>query len=116
VEKENYLIIDLSQCNYLSSAGIRILLLSQKKLLARGGSLFLSGLLPEVFQVIEMAGLHQIFRRFENPEAARSEIERIKLKARGSREWLAGAFSFQFHPIENDRQAVGARVSSPMIP
>jgi len=105
LEKEKYLIIDLSHCNYLSSAGIRILLVSEKKLLARGGCLFLSGLLPEVFQVIEMAGLHQVFRLFERPEAALREFERIQLKASGFRQWSTGAFSFQFYPIENERQA-----------
>ena len=54
IEQGNFLIIDMSQCEYLSSAGIRIILLYEKKLLARGGGLFLSGLLPEVFQVLEM--------------------------------------------------------------
>lgn len=104
VEKENYLIIDLSKCNYLSSAGIRILLLSEKKLLAKGGGLFLSGISPEVFQVIEMAGLHRVFRVFGSPEAAHGEIERIQIKERGSCEWTDGTFAFQFHQIVRERQ------------
>ncbi|MEI6050178.1 MAG: anti-sigma factor antagonist [Bacteroidota bacterium] len=106
IEKVNYLIIDLSQCNYLSSAGIRILLVSEKKLKSKGGCLFLTGILPEVFQVIEMAGLHHIFRLFKNTEAVYYEIERISLKEKETREWSAGACSFQFQPIENERKAV----------
>ena len=64
VEKANFLIVDLSLCDYLSSAGLRIFLLYEKKLISRGGGLFLSGLLPEVFQVIEMSGLNKVFHLF----------------------------------------------------
>ena len=84
IEQSNFLVLDMSQCNYLSSAGIRILLLYEKKLLARGGGLFLSGLLPEVFQVLEMSGLSKVFQLFQNIEAAGSEIERRELIAKGS--------------------------------
>ena len=62
LEQSKFLIIDLSNCKYLSSAGIRILLLSAKKMIARGGNLFLAGVLPEVFQVLEMGGLHQVLQ------------------------------------------------------
>ncbi len=105
IEKENYLIIDLSQCNYLSSAGIRILLFSFKKMLAKGGRLILCGVLHEVFQVIEMAGLHQVFYLVKNPEAAYSEIEQIRLKATETKILTVGGFSFLFHPVENERKA-----------
>ncbi len=105
VEKEKYLIIDLSECEYLSSAGIRILLVTGKKLTAKGGKLFLSGLLPEVFQVIEMAGLHQIFSIYQSVEAAQSEIDRIRLLSSGSLEWQEGKFTYLFQPLENIKQS-----------
>ncbi len=105
IEQGNFLIIDMSQCEYLSSAGIRIILLYEKKLLARGGGLFLSGLLPEVFQVLEMSGLNKVFHLFQNIEAARSEIERLELISKGSGKWLDGAYSFNFYPIENKKDA-----------
>ena len=105
IEKEKYLILDLSQCNFLSSAGIRILLVSAKKCLAGGGGLFLAGLLPEVFQVLEMAGLHQIFRIFKSTEEAQTEIERIRILSEGSHEWHFGSWSFHFQPIKNEREA-----------
>jgi anti-anti-sigma factor len=105
IEKENYLIIDLSQCEYLSSAGIRILLVSGKKLTSKGGKLLLTGLLSEVFQVIEMAGLHQIFSIYHSVEAAQSEINRIRLLSTGSFEWQDGNSTYLFQPLENVRQS-----------
>ena len=105
IERKNFLIIDLSRCDYLSSAGIRILLLYEKTLLTRGGGLYLSGLMPEVFQVIEMSGLNKVFHLFKSIEAATSEIERLQIIASGSRKWVAGTISFEFHPIENQRES-----------
>ncbi len=74
----SFLIIDLTPCSYLSSAGIRILLKTHKKMLAAQGKLFITGLLPEVFQVIEMAGLHRIFNLVDTPELAAQEIEQLQ--------------------------------------
>jgi len=104
MEQHPYLILDMSECNYLSSFGIRLLLTSEKKLVARGGRLLLSGIIPEVFQVIEMTGLHQIFSMVENPEAAHREIQRIRQKMSGFRAWQSGNYYFHFHPIDHDRQ------------
>ncbi|MDD4644482.1 MAG: anti-sigma factor antagonist [Bacteroidales bacterium] len=104
LENQKYLIINLSECAYLSSAGIRILLMTEKKLIAGGGRLFLSGLLPEVFQVLEMAGLHQVFRICDNPDIAIKEIGQLQQKAGGSMEWQEGKHTFHFHLIDNKRQ------------
>jgi anti-anti-sigma factor len=104
LEQSKFLIIDLSNCKYLSSAGIRILLLSAKKMIARGGNLFLAGVLPEVFQVLEMGGLHQVFRLVDNSEAAMTEIDGIQSKSGGSQEWMNGAYSFHYHPSDEKRE------------
>ncbi len=105
IERESYLIMDLSQCTFLSSAGIRILLISAKKLGAGAGGLFFCGILPEVFQVLEMAGMLGIFRTFQSPEEAISEIERIRLLSIGSHRWKDGQFSFEFTPVETKGEA-----------
>lgn len=69
--KDNkFLIIDLAQCAYLSSAGIRILLKTHKQLLTKQGKLLIAGMVPEVYQVVEMAGLHRIFHLTDTPETA----------------------------------------------
>lgn len=103
IEQSKFLIIDLSLCTYLSSAGIRILLATAKKMIARGGNLFLAGLLPEIFQVLEMAGLHQVFRLADNSEAAMMEIDGIHSKTGGSQEWEIGPYSFHYRPIDEKR-------------
>ena len=104
LENENYLILDLSKCDYLSSAGIRTLLITEKKLKGTGGGLILCGLIPEVFQIIEMAGMLQIFRVMKSVGEARSEITKLRELADGSRKWQAGPFSFQFDPLDSVRQ------------
>ena len=103
LENENYLIIDLTKCSYLSSAGIRTLLITEKKLKAAGGGLFLCGLLPEVYQIIEMAGMLRIFRVSTSTAEASSEIARLRQLAKGSQKWQAGPLSFEFYPIEGKK-------------
>ena len=105
VQNEKFIIIDLSECTYLSSAGIRVLMISEKKLLAKGGGLFLSGLLPEVFEVIEMAGLQVVFRIFRNNEEAMDEIRRKNLKTNESIKWQSGGFSFNFVQADKETNA-----------
>lgn len=100
-EKEIYLIIDFSKCNYMSSTGIRVLLSVEKKLKAKGGAFFISGISAEVFQVLEMAGLNHIFRFFDNCQSARDEITRLKQNSCNCKEWEAGDYRFQFFPSES---------------
>ena len=105
LEQSKYLIIDLSRCNYLSSSGIRILLAAAKKMIAKGGNMFLAGVLPEVFHVLEMAGLHQAFHLVENSEAAMTKIDGIQSKTSGAQEWVSGSYSFHYHLFDEKREA-----------
>lgn len=100
-EKESYLIFDMSKCNYLSSSGIRVILSAAKKLKSKGGALYIAGITPEVYQVLEMAGLHRIFLFSANCNAAAEEITRVKQKESNSSEWADGEFRFQFSAVEN---------------
>lgn len=72
----SFLIIDFSQCNYISSAGIRVLIKTHKKCLNSRGNLILSSVPAEVMQVFDMTGLHQVFR-FEADVA--NSIQKSKL-------------------------------------
>jgi len=65
------LILDLSALDYLSSAGVRSLLMAQKALEARRGKLALLGCQPPVRDVLRLCGLEEIAPRFESIEAAR---------------------------------------------
>lgn len=54
-------VLDLSGIEYISSAGLRVLLLVAKKLRTGGGEIVLCGLSPAVRQVFELAGFLSIF-------------------------------------------------------
>ena len=59
---ERRLVIDMGGIEYISSAGLRVLLLLAKRLRAAGGDLVLCALGPAVRQVFELAGFLPIFR------------------------------------------------------
>lgn len=53
---------ELSGVNYLSSAGVRSLLVALKKTKLAGGNLALTGVGPEVEQVLQLSGLRSLFQ------------------------------------------------------
>lgn len=55
------LVVDLSGVDYISSAGLRVILLAGKKLRATEGKLVLCGLREEVRGVFEMSGFLDLF-------------------------------------------------------
>lgn len=56
------LVLDLSAMGYVSSAGLRVMLLAGKKLRAAKGQLVLAGLRDEVRDVFEMSGFLTLFK------------------------------------------------------
>jgi len=64
------LVADLSQVDYLSSAGLRVLLSALKSTRQRGGDLYLAGLQGNVLQVLNLAGFTSIFKIFPTTEEA----------------------------------------------
>jgi len=99
LEEEDYLILDFTKCSYLASTGIRSLISAAKTLNKKGGALILAGLSPEVFQVLEMAGLHTVFHLFNDINAGREEICRLKKKASSVTEMSAGDNLYQVEII-----------------
>jgi anti-anti-sigma factor len=61
---------DLSRVDYLSSAGLRVLLSALKGARQRGGDLYLAGLQENVRKVLELAGFTSIFKIFPTVEEA----------------------------------------------
>jgi len=55
------LVLDMSGTDYISSAGLRVLLLAAKKLRGVAGQLVLGGMNPSVRQIFELAGFVSIF-------------------------------------------------------
>lgn len=54
------LALDLAALNYITSAGFRILLTTEKKHRQAGGRLFVGNLKDSVLQIFEIAGLSEI--------------------------------------------------------
>ena len=48
------IVLDFSALAYVSSAGLRVLLMGDKTAKAKGGSLTLTGVSPEIMEVFEM--------------------------------------------------------------
>lgn len=69
------LILDLSALEYLSSAGVRALLLTQQALRDNGGKMAFLSCRPAVREVLRICGLEQIAPKAESIEAARRWVE-----------------------------------------
>ncbi len=69
-ESHTHLILDFSRVDYLSSAGMRVLLSGLKKLKPKKGDLILFGVIDEVEEVIKMAGFDKILRIFPSEKEA----------------------------------------------
>jgi anti-sigma B factor antagonist len=53
-------ILDFGKVEYVSSAGLRVLLVMQKKMNAQGGTMKLVGVLPEVKEIFGITGFSGI--------------------------------------------------------
>jgi len=64
------ILLDLREVEYISSAGLRSILATAKKLNKQNGELRISGLQGSVRDVFQMSGFYSIFRIFESAEEA----------------------------------------------
>lgn len=58
---ERRLVIDGEKLDYISSTGLRVLLVAAKRLKAADGKIVLSSLKPHILEVFEIAGFKSIF-------------------------------------------------------
>lgn len=65
-EGQTALAVDLAGVDYVSSAGLRVFLVTAKKLKATGGELTLTGLAGNVKEVIEISGFPSIMPCFDS--------------------------------------------------
>ncbi len=70
----NKLVLNLSELEYISSAGLRVILTMAKKLKAAQGEILIAGLQGSVKQVFEISGFYSILKIFDDEDTA---IERI---------------------------------------
>ncbi len=64
------ILVDFSRLDYLSSAGMRLLLSTTKKLKAKEGKLMLVSINDEVMEIIKMAGFERILQIFNTEKEA----------------------------------------------
>ena len=69
-EGDNVFIIDLSELDYISSAGLRSILATAKKLKAKKGDILLAALQDAVKEVFEISGFSSIIPIYDSMEAA----------------------------------------------
>lgn len=65
MEKNKNIAIDLSQCTYVSSAGLRVLLYSYKMARSKNLQLYLIGVCEDVRDVMKMTGFEKFFVYFD---------------------------------------------------
>ena len=54
------IIVDMSSCDFVSSAGLRVIVAMQKRAVSSSGSLVFRGVQPEVMDVFDMTGFSKI--------------------------------------------------------
>ena len=72
---EKNLLIDFAGLDYISSAGLRVLLMAAKKAKTAGGRVMLANLVSNVKEVFEIAGFTSIFPIFNSQDEALSAFD-----------------------------------------
>lgn len=76
-------VIDFTRLDYVSSAGLRVLVMLGKRLPGLSGSLVLSSLSPQVKEVFDIAGFTRVFQIVGDRKQALAETERQRLAHSG---------------------------------
>ncbi len=82
-QNPNLIALDLAEVDYLSSAGIRVILKTQKALKARDGKLVFMHLQPQIRKVFEIIEALPTMRVFKNFEEMDDYLDRIQKRITG---------------------------------
>ena len=74
-ENENRIIVDFSDLDFISSSGLRVLLMAGKKIKTTNGKLGLCSLKEHIKEVFDVAGFTMLFSMFPNQEEALENIQ-----------------------------------------
>jgi len=72
---EQRLVIDMSELEYISSAGLRVFLITAKRLAKTSGKLALSALTEQVREVFDIAGFSSIFQIYPSRKDALTALQ-----------------------------------------
>src|SRR5215467_6380490 len=78
---QDQLVLDLSGVDYISSAGLRVLMLARKQAKAQGGTLVVAGLLPVVKEIFEISRFTVVFQIFATVREALAHVSPAALTA-----------------------------------
>jgi anti-sigma B factor antagonist len=67
---KNNLILDMSEVDFVSSAGLRILVNTRKAVQASGGDIVLASPSDQVIETLDIAGLDVLFQQYPDRETA----------------------------------------------
>ncbi|NIZ03795.1 STAS domain-containing protein [Thalassospira lucentensis] len=68
------LLVDMSDLAYISSAGLRVVLIAAKSLHKAGGAMAICGMSPSVREVFEMTGFLKILQVFDTETEAKAAL------------------------------------------
>lgn len=74
---ERKLVFDFQGLDYISSAGLRGILATAKKLKAEKGDIVFANIRGYVAEVFKMSGFHSLFRIFDSVDAAMNDLRKI---------------------------------------
>jgi stage II sporulation protein AA (anti-sigma F factor antagonist) len=75
---ERDLVVDLEGLDYISSAGLRGILATAKRLKAEQGNIVFANLQGRVTEVFKISGFHSLFKIFDSVDAAVNELRRTE--------------------------------------
>lgn len=71
IEKgEKNLVFNCEEMNYISSSGLRVFLVAQKKALAISGKLYLCNMQPAIQEIFRISGFSNLFKIFDTQQEA----------------------------------------------
>ncbi len=74
MESQTHLLLDLAKLKYISSAGLRILLLAAKRVQQKGGRIVLFSLQPNVKEIFDISGFSSMFSICGDKDTAVSSL------------------------------------------
>lgn len=74
LEKGSNLVLDMTTCGYVSSAGLRILLYSKKVAASKGLNVYLVGIADRVKDIMKITGFGNFFDTFSTMEECLAKI------------------------------------------